>query len=147
MLTTILLLLGMGFISSQATAYAGNKQAALASQARQLALAGLEDARVKLELDIDFPPPPGPGQALFSYSELLPLPTSPPNNQGSYLVIVDSSEASTGAKEYRLTAVGSVGPPREPIAQYRIEAAIDNDSSHPQPKFFHYKRFVDEEMP
>lgn len=156
MLTIILLLVGMGLLGSQASRYEAARQASFSSQARQLALAGLEDARVKMELDINFPPPQGPGQFLFSYSEFLDLPYPTPVT-GSYSVTVDSTYAQDPAAGlyYTITSVGSLGPPIAPTAQYRLTAELSNNPN-PIPavphgiqsqRFFRYTHIQDEEVP
>lgn len=162
MVCIVLLLVGMGLLGSQASRYEAARQSTYISQARQLALAGLEDARVKLEMDINFPPPPGPQQDLFSYSET--LVTAPdPNHWGTYTVVVDMTYATdilypppTVATGHYIavTSVGTVGPTVKPIAQYRLRAEIDNQvSGRPAvaglttDRFFRYTHIEDEEMP
>ena len=157
MVATVLLLVGMGLLGSQSSRYEAARQNSYTSQARQLALAGLEDARVKLEMDINFPPPPGPEQTVFSYSET--LDTNPASFEGSYSVLVDMTYATDAARYIVVTSVGTVGPPIKPTAQYRLRAEIDNlDSTilSPRPgngngivkdRFFRYTHIQDEEMP
>lgn len=157
MVCLVLLLVGMGLLGSQASRYEAAKQTTYISQARQLALAGLEDARIKLEMDINFPPPQGPGQELFSYSEIL---VDDPEKAGSYTVVVDMTYATdTNTGHYiAVTSIGTVGPPIKPIAQYRLRAEIDNLYNKPTPsrppvgglntdRFFRYTHIEDEEMP
>ena len=116
LITTLLVLvvmfvLGMGLMSSQAARCRAALRMSDAVLARQIALAGLEDARVKLNLDICFPPPPAGGftsaayssgsfdnvtqqqtQPLFTYSETIDIPSTPPR-KGVYAVTVDSTHA------------------------------------------------------
>lgn len=162
MVCIVLLLIGMGLLGSQASRYEAARQSTYISQARQLALAGLEDARMKLEMDINFPPPPGPQQELFSYSELL-VNDPDPNRWGTYTVVVDMTYANdipyppptTVTGHYiAVTSVGTVGPTIKPIAQYRLRAEIDNQESGRPPvaglttnRFFRYTHIEDEEMP
>lgn len=161
----VLLLIGMGLLGSQVSRMEAAKQSGYTAQARQLALAGLEDARLKMELDIEFPPPPGPGQHVFSYSENLAIPTAPGNDPvaASYLVTVDMTHATTDPERYiTVTAVGTVGPSIKPIAQYRLRGELDNhdpDLLGPRPttgspaglepnrRFFRYTYIHDEEVP
>lgn len=160
MVCIVLLLIGMGLLGSQASRYEAAKQSTYISQARQLALAGLEDARVKLEMDLNFPPPPGPGQDLFSYSETL-VDDPEPSKDGTYTVIVDMTYATdltnpsmvTG-RYISVTAIGTVGPTIKPVAQYRLRGEIDNQESGRPPvsgittnRFFRYTHIEDEEMP
>lgn len=154
MITVILLLLGMGMLGSQSSRYEASKQSAYSSQARQLAVAGLEDARIKLELDVNFPPPPGPGQVRFSYSESLELPYDPPVT-GTYTVTIDMTHADDAGRYITVTSVGSVGNPTEPVGQYRLRGEIDNQPggrpNNPhgieRNRFFRYTHIQDEEVP
>jgi len=162
MVCIVLLLIGMGLLGSQASRYEAARQSTNISQARQLAIAGLEDARIKLEMDINFPPPPGPQQELFSYSEQL-VDDPDPNRWGTYTVVVDMTYATdilyppptvTTGHYIAITSVGTVGPTIKPIAQYRLRAEIDNQST-PRPavaglttdRYFRYTHIEDEEMP
>ena len=153
MVTVVLLLIGMGLLGSQSSRYEAAKQSSYISQARQLALAGLEDARMKLELDINFPPPPGPEQTAFSYSET--LITTP--YQGTYSVLVDMTYATDTASYIVINSVGTVGSPTEPTAQYRLRAELDNMTTPAvrpanvdglvKDRFFRFTHIQDEEMP
>lgn len=155
MICTVLLLIGMGLLGSQSSRYEAAKQSTYISQARQLALAGLEDARLKLEMDLNFPPPPGPEQDTFSYSEV--LQTDPATYQGTYSVVIDTTYANDVSESnyITVTSVGTVGPPIQPIAQYRMRAEIDNlTTGRPgnlqgiqENRFFRYTHIQDEEMP
>jgi hypothetical protein len=153
LVAVILLLVGMGLLGSQASRYDAAKQFSYTAQARQLALAGLEDARVKLEMDLNFPPEPGPGQEAFSYSETL---FKGPPNDGTYTVTVDFAYANDPNSAYiAVTSVGTLGDPIKPIAQYRFRAEIDNKlggrpagpSGINANRFFRYTHIEDEEMP
>lgn len=161
MICIILLLIGMGMLGSQASRYEAARQTTYISQARQLALAGLEDARVKLEMDVNFPPPRGPNQELFSYSERL-VDDTDARRWGTYTVLVDMTYATdilfppTATGRYiAVTSVGTVGPTTKPIAQYRLRAEIDNQFTPLRPavaglttaRFFRYTHIEDEEMP
>lgn len=108
-----MLMIGMGLVGSEASRYRAAMRTSESVQARQLALAGLEDARIKMELDVNFPPPPETGpvtgagsgsgsvyaagpdatQPLFTYSEGVTIPGLKPVN-GSYMVTIDSSNCS-----------------------------------------------------
>ncbi|MFA5508741.1 MAG: hypothetical protein WC423_25175, partial [Vulcanimicrobiota bacterium] len=56
MLITVLLVMGMGFLASRVGEYRAARQAVLSVQAKGLAMAGMEETRVKLLKDFDFPP-------------------------------------------------------------------------------------------
>lgn len=155
LISVILLLVGMGLLGSQSSRYEAAKQYSYTAQSRQLALAGLEDARSKLELDLNFPPDPGPGQEAFSYSETL-FPGTATSNQGTYTVVVDMTYSLDPSSAYIIvTSIGTLGPPIKPISQYRFRAEIDNKPSGRGPagsginsnRFFRYTHIEDEEMP
>ena len=120
----ILMLVGMGYLGSQASRYRAALRAAESSQARQLALAGLEDARIKMELDENFPPKAAVNQDLFSYSEKLTINSAPPVN-GTYMVVINSTYATDPAAVVYVTSVGTVGTPEAPISQYHLKAELD----------------------
>lgn len=143
----MLLLLGMGFLGSQAARYKGARRAAQSAQAKGLALGGLEECRVKLERDVNFPPPPsGPNQFLFTYSERLDFPDGTP---GSYTVIIDRTYEQPPYQVWTVTSIGSVGPPDTPIAQYTLKAELDvaeqvRGAATPNPNLFHYTHIEDQ---
>lgn len=67
LLFSLLLVLGLGLMSSQVGRRRAVRAQIAAAQAKQLCLTGWQDAKVKLGLDILFPP--YGAQASFSYSE------------------------------------------------------------------------------
>ncbi len=142
----MLLLLGMGFLGSQAARHRASKRSAEMAQARALALAGLEDARAKLENDLRFPPPPsGPSQNEFSYSEKLPLPDG---TDGTYSVLIDRSYEGAPWEVLEVTSTGSIGPPETPTAQYSFKAELDvatfvRGTANPNPELFNYTHIED----
>lgn len=125
----LLLLLGMGLLGSQVARFRAATRAAEASQARQMAIAGLEDARLKLERDIAFPPAPTLGQTRFSYSEDLTLPDGSP---ASYTVTVDLSYLKAPWFAYRVTSFGGVGPRDKPVTVHTISAEMSVDPASPR---------------
>ena len=142
----VLLLLGFGLLGSQAARFRGTPRAAESAQARALAMAGLEDARAKLENDVSFPPAPaGEGQDVFSYSERMDLP----GTLGSYTVILDRSHEGPPYQVLHITAIGSLGRPDLPTAQHTLKAELDlspvvRGTSNPNPRFFRFTHLEDE---
>jgi len=142
----VLLLLGFGLLGSQAARFRGVTRAAESAQARGLAMAGLEDARAKLENDVSFPPAPsGEGQFLFTYSERLDLP----GTMGSYTVIVDRTHEGPPYQVLHVTAIGSLGRLDLPTAQHTLKAELDlspvvRGTANPNPRFFRYTHIQDE---
>lgn len=120
--------LGMGLMSSQAARCRAALRMSDAVLARQIAMAGLEDARVKMNLDIAFPPPPAGGftsaayssgtfdnvtqqqtQPIFTYSETVDIPSIPPR-KGIYAVTVDSTNALPDFWDSDHTTYDATGP-------------------------------------
>ena len=134
LLAVIMLVTGLGIMSAQASRYAASAVIAEGLQARNAALSGLEDVRVKLAKDVKFPPRKSKkrGQTKFAYSEdLFVDPVQPV----SYSVVVDfeyEREVNVPSRfgpyrwgVYRITVSGYVGPRSEPIAQALIYAEYD----------------------
>ena len=132
LISVILLVSGLGIMSAQASRYAASAVISEGLQARNAALSGLEDVRVKLAKDVKFPPRKSKdrGQSKFAYSE--DLSTDP---EVSYSVVVDyglEREVNVPSRFepfrwgiYRITVSGYVGPRNEPIAQSLIYAEYD----------------------
>jgi hypothetical protein len=153
MVCTMLLLLGMGFMGSQSNRYRSVVQSGQSAQARQVAMAGIEDARFKLQNDASFPPPPAvTNQTCFTYNEQLTLAAGTPDAQpGSYQVLLETLYWSyplgpTGVDYhvYQITSIGTIGDPATPLAQYKLQAEVDMDSSR---QYCHFTHFVDEGAP
>ena len=116
-----LLVLGMGLMSAQSARYRGLNRAQEAAQAFQLAQAGLEDIRLKLEIDPSFPPNPGDDQPLFNFAEDVQIG---PDTIGSYEVLLDRDFERPPYQLIRITATGTVGPKERPIAQRVLKAEL-----------------------
>ena len=116
-----LLLLGMGLMSAQTARYRGVNRSQEAAQAFQLAQAGLEDVRLKLEVDTNFPPNPGDDQPLFNFAEDVQIGTT---TIGSYEVVLDRSHEVPAYQLLHVTSIGTVGPKERPIAQRILKAEL-----------------------
>lgn len=135
LITGLFLATGLGIMSAQASRYEASAKLADTLQAKNAALAGLDDVRVKLSKDVRFPPrkAKGRGQQRFAYSETL-AEADPATGQPelSYAVTVDygyEEEVQIRTRPlpfrwglYRLTVSGYVGPRAEPIAQSMLYA-------------------------
>lgn len=143
MLSLVFLLLGMGFLNRRASQYQGAYQTTYAITALQLARAGLEDARVKLDKCSDFPPSSGVDQKLFSYTEV-----SVPDEE-SYTVTVDLSLRGKPFCLVRITSVGTAGEMTRPRARRTLRAEVDlsatlrSDSAVANPDFYQFVNFQD----
>lgn len=124
---TLVLLLGLGFLNGAAPRYSAAFQTRMAAQARNLAMAGMEDARVKLQKDPLFPPPTARddrGQRLYTYAES--LTDAGGNAVGSYVVTVDSSFSQPPCSVLVVKSRGLAGQnPASPAASYVLQAEFD----------------------
>lgn len=143
LITIVFLVSGLGILSAQASRYAASARIAEGMQAKNAALAGLEDVRVKLAKDVHFPPRKSKarGQSKFAYSETLSEPGVELNRQVTYSVVVDfglEREVQVPNPEpslvqwlpyrwgvYRITVSGYVGPRAKPSAQSLFYAEYD----------------------
>ena len=119
----LLMVMGLAFLSKRVGQYRGALAVRSAAQARAIALAGLEDARVKLDKDFAFPPPAGIDQLSFTYTESMRDIAGA--EVGSYTVTVDRSLSKWPYALVRLTSVGTLGPVDDPLARRRLYAEID----------------------
>ncbi|MEW6278573.1 MAG: hypothetical protein AB1758_08135 [Candidatus Eremiobacterota bacterium] len=148
LICTTLLVLGIGFMSQRVLQYRGAYRAGETSQALALARAGLEDARLKLERDFRFPPPAGDDQNVFTYTERL-LDMDDVTEVGRYTVTVDVTQKGAPYWILRITSVGSVGPPTDPVARHKLYAEIDvsstvrGDPATPNPELFDFVQVLD----
>ena len=143
MLCLMLVVFGMGFLGKRGPQYGASLAMARATQARALAEAGLEDARVKLDKDLFFPPPGDQDQLLFTYTEAV-------NDDftgqlvGYYAVTVDTRWAADpldppNPKHPSVITVwskGLLGPdPLHPAAQSSLLMEIDVHEGTPPDEF------------
>lgn len=112
MVMLLLLILGMGFLGKQADAYRSATQAVAGQVAMECAMAGLEDARVKLMNDGNFPPSGDENQQQFTYTEVLKGLDG--TDLGTYTVTVDSRWMDPPVEIYKVDVVGRAGPPDAP---------------------------------
>ena len=148
LILSVLLIAGFGLLTSQEARYAAVGRSAEIAQAKAMAMAGLEDCRLKIQNDMNFPPEMGPGQTSFSYKESLPLPTVPAT-LANYQVLIDTSHAIPPYLVIVVTSIGSMGPDNRPTAQYSLKAEIDiseviRGSATPNPKYCKFTHIEDE---
>jgi len=130
LLLSILFIMGMAMLGIKATQARSSVLMKNSLIARQLALSGMEDARVKLCKDMNFPPRGSLRDFLFSYSEKLQYPgDSMP--AGEYEVTIDTSwnEPANSADYDQKILVISVGIVRDTAgsitARHRMSAFLD----------------------
>ncbi len=69
LIISLLLILGIGYIGRGVARYRAVRDTAVSSQARAIAIAGLEETRVKMDKDYYFPPQSAIDQQRMSFSE------------------------------------------------------------------------------
>lgn len=117
MLVVTLFIMGMGFLGQHTSGRLASRRAVLAAQARELARAGLESARARLNCDIHFPPQGETGQS-YRYSEAV-------GEQGFYEVALDRDLMAPPYEILRVQSLGWVGSRQLPEAYHRLSAEID----------------------
>ena len=130
LISSILLVLGLGFLTTKANDLKAAKQVALTAQARSLAWAGLERTRTKLEKDAHYPPPGSEEQLLYSYSEEILDPSGQP--VGSYTVVLDQTHVQEPYYRLKIRCTGRVGQLTSPQSRYTLTAELDLDEASPR---------------
>jgi hypothetical protein len=140
MIGVLLLVMGMGLMSTQSRNYQASLQAGSATQALVFAQSGLEDARVKLNIDHRFRPRSGEAQNVFSYSE--EVKDDAGKVVGGYFVVVNYTYDVDPYRVILLTSSGRVGPADKPVAQRSLRAELDHNLS--RPGYFRWTSFQDD---
>ena len=120
-LCLLIVVIGLGFLGMRRGEYEAGASAVAVAEARSVARAGMEDAKVKLAKDQFFPTGVGDEQLLFSYTEDLPSITR--SSAGSYQVTVDRTRKSSGVVV--IESVGTAGSLKSPRGRYAISAELD----------------------
>ena len=142
LLIVLLLVCGMGLMSVQRARYAATSSEYLSASAFQLARAGLEDARIKLERTQLFPPNKAVDQTSFTYCENVALSGG---QQGAYFVKLDFTYATPPMNILTITSTGTVGPIAAPLAQRALYVELDqnpngyNGDTHSYWHFIHFQ--------
>lgn len=133
--STLLTVLALAYLTRTSSNYSAANYAADGQRAYELAMAGLENARVRLDKDSAFPPC-GPGQPQFSCWEAVYEPDGT-TVAGSYLLTVDTRWAQAPYHTLRIVSVGCLGPPGQPRARRKLWTEVDVDPAHtPEWKVF-----------
>ena len=106
------LVLCVGLLSRQPMRNLGAMQSLYQIQARQMSLAGIEEARLRLAGDID----QGVTNTTFS---------STVETVGAYVVSFDASWAGKPWYVLRVESEGFHGDPSKPVARYVLRATLD----------------------
>lgn len=121
LIAVLLLVATLGMLSRQSARYERAQLMADAAQARGLALAGLEEARMKLERDLLFPPLSESTQELFTFSEVIEDTTG--ERVGAFTITLDFSQA----EQYGIlliTSTGEVGMPERVRGRRSVRAEL-----------------------
>lgn len=127
-LTTFLLVLALGLLQRRADQYKAANSQAEALHAYELAQAGLESARVRLDKDQAFPPR-GEHQKQFSCTE----PVYDVDNAtvvGYYQLEIDSRWAEAPYYVMKVTSTGCWPHPDRPEARRKLHVQLDLDPAH-----------------
>lgn len=125
LLSTVLLLVGMGFLGQRRGEYTAALEHVRRSQAGALADAGLQDALGKLAKDVGFPPLRSDDQGSFVYSE--ELFNADGESVGFFQVTVDVRYQFRPYRILRIISRGMVGDRKNPTATVTRKAEIDID--------------------
>ena len=138
LLLVILLVLCGAYLRSQVNYYRGARTTAWKAGARQLALSGLEDVRLKLLKDSAFPPT-NLSTTRFTYVEKVFDDTGAIVE--TYRVTLRSDKSQKPLYLLYVQCEGRLGPPEAPIASHTLTALCDlselarNASGLPNPRF------------
>ena len=144
MIASLVMVLGVGFLSSNSPRYNASVYARASAQARALAEAGQEDARVKLQKDASFPPISSASQSTYSYRQTLTDDSG--NLIGSYVVTVDWTYLVAPYFIITVHSQGLVGAnPAEPLGNCILHARYDMhpiDAAVAHPRDANYGRII-----
>lgn len=127
LLSSLLCLLAIAYLTRTAETHRTGASVMDQEQAYQLALAGLEGARVRLDKDQSFPPI-GPGQEVFSCLEA--VYGTDGTVAGHYQLTVDGRWRTAPYFTLRVSAVGLLGEPSQPQARRHLWAELDLNPTH-----------------
>ncbi|MBI3924721.1 MAG: hypothetical protein HY319_04210 [Armatimonadetes bacterium] len=151
LLMTVLLILGMAMLSQKSSQYEAAVRAREAAQARAVAQAGLEDARMKLTKDFGFPPVNLSDDEGFTYTE--PLTGLDGQEIGSYRVTLDRRLLGPPHLILQITSVGVVGARERPRSRVQLYAEVDmarQDRQNPalaNPDFLKWVVYLEQATP
>lgn len=123
LVSVLIAIVGLYLIGARRGVYANARATVYATQARALALAGMEDMIVKLAKDSFFPTGVPDEQKIFSYQEVLRHPDNPAKVVGTYQCTIDRTRDAENL--IFLLSVGTVGSVKQPLARYRVASVLD----------------------
>ena len=147
LVSTLLLVWGMALLSRRGLEAEGVKAQIDSRQAYEIAYAGLESVRLRLDKDPEFPPAGRAEQKVFSFVEELEDVDGAP--MGSYLVNVDSTWIDEPWYVLRVESIGTSiggtsigGTRRRLLAEFDMSEFI-RGTTNPNPDYFERINFQD----
>lgn len=146
LLISILFVLCGAYLYSQVSYYRAARSMSWKAGARQLALSGLEDVRVKLMKDWKFPPL-SLTQRRFTYVER--VLDAEGSLVGTYRVTLQSHYMDKPFSVLYVQCEGHLGPPEQPVASHTVTALCDlqplhrNGGGTPNPKLYRWLQIRD----
>ncbi len=144
LLLSVMMVMGLGLMSSRASRYEAAALTAQSARARALAWAGLEATRIKLCKDLDFPPPHTEGSLPFQFTEQV-MDLDGSTRLGSYTITIDSSWKHIPYQVLRVSSLGTLGPSeglRNPqvkiVAELDLSPRLRSDASLVNPNYFQW---------
>ena len=120
---SLLVILGMAFLSQRSAQYETQVQHRKATQALYLAQSGLSDFRTKCSRDPSFPPARSGDDKYYSYTEL--LEDSDGNSFGGYTVTVNTAKSVSHAPFLQVRSLGFLDRPDRPEASFEVYGELD----------------------
>lgn len=147
MLSVLILILGMAYLGQRGDQMRAAYRDQEALRALQIAMAGLEDARVKLDHDPRFPPVGLGDQKVFAYSEPV-LDLDGVTRLGTYEVTLDASWMQAPYGLLRVESLGRVEDAAGVRAQRKVLGEFDlsevvRGTLNPNPRSFDLVNFQD----
>jgi Tfp pilus assembly protein PilX len=129
-LSILLLLLGLAMLNRRADQHKAAQRVAESAMAYELAVAGLESARVRLAKDSSFPPR-GADQTRFTCTEAV-YDVDNTTVRGFYVLDIDTRWINKPYFLIKVTSMGCWPEPDKPMARRRLRAEMDlnPDPSH-----------------
>lgn len=144
LMCALLLVAGGTLLAARAGTYRGVKASALSATARELAMAGLEETRVRLVHDYNFPPQAAEDQPEYQVVEQVLAPDGV-EVAGYYMVRLEVSHKYDPYRFIEVESLGLVGSLTEPRARRLLRATLDlRGDAASNPTFFRWLRIVDE---
>ncbi len=144
LMTVLFLVMGMAFLASRAGSYRNARSAVQGLQARELAWAGLEDARAKFIHDYNFPPKAAVDQPAYRVTETVLAPDGT-TVVGAYSVTINQRLQSQPYQILEVRSTGFLGTLENPLAERTIKGVLDlRGDPTTNPSYFQWLGVIDE---